>query len=709
MDDRNAMQPPVHYSQLDRTHRPPDPRRGALRGTLIARLQRAPRRLRNSPRRAAPRETAASSCSARSAAAPPDLTPAANNSRRMVAAQPAASVVWSRPGSSLAAASGWWRRPAGLSAARARESDPGSRPVAAERAQAARLAEIEDHEVTNQFSAMGYVKPGLFRALDAAPDPAGPSITPRATSTRAAAGARPDDSFRPVGIYRRRQAPLFASNYDGSLDSYMDDFINKVAWGMNVVFGNGVGYPTTRWLLLDGAKDEQTFKHFLRRHELPDRCLVQRPPGFTAFDLHRNSVLRQGLEASAMTEGERASGRRFCDGGTVTAEYSDIQGLLRFGFGKMPESRYFLLRVRDAAAARAWLTAAPVTTAETQSPPPDRILQVAFTASGLRALGVPEPVVQAFSPEFISGIAGESARSRRLGDLDDNAPSEWQWGRPGESIDLLVALFAAHGRMEAWQQEVCRAPWSTAFDARPPFTTSDLGGREPFGFVDGISQPELDWQGTRDASQDQLDYSDQVALGEFLLGYSNEYCRYTDRPLLDAGAPGAAGLAPAEDDSGRRDLGRNGSYLVMRQLEQDVRGFWRFVYSAAAPKRIARASPRPWSAVDSPMATRSSPAIRPTTLPTIATPMASAARSDRTSVARIRATPICPDVPPLPYLAVGPNSVEASPASGKICSRLPGSTAFCAAAANTVRRCRPKRPRAPRPPVSRRAGFTFSA
>jgi hypothetical protein len=34
---------------------------------------------------------------------------------------------------------------------------------------------------------------------------------------------------------------LFASNYDGSLESYMDDFINKVAWGLNLVFSNGVG------------------------------------------------------------------------------------------------------------------------------------------------------------------------------------------------------------------------------------------------------------------------------------------------------------------------------------------------------------------------------------------------------------------------------------------------------------------------------------
>lgn len=41
--------------------------------------------------------------------------------------------------------------------------------------------------------------------------------------------------------------------------------------------------------------------------------------------------------------------------------------------------------------------------------------------------------------------------------------------------------------------------------------------------------------------------------------------------------PGAAALHQAEDDTSRRDLGRNGSYLVVRELQQDVRGFWRFM------------------------------------------------------------------------------------------------------------------------------------
>ena len=119
-------------------------------------------------------------------------------------------------------------------------------------------------------------------------------------------------------------------------------------------------------------------------------------------------------------------------------DYSDVQGLLRFGYGKLTDARFYLLRIRDAAAARAWLASAPVSTAETKSPPPVRALQVAFTASGLRNLGIREQIVAGFSPEFVNGMAGESNRSRRLGDTGDNDPSKWLWGGPKDRIDVLV-------------------------------------------------------------------------------------------------------------------------------------------------------------------------------------------------------------------------------------------------------------------------------
>jgi hypothetical protein len=84
----------------------------------------------------------------------------------------------------------------------------------------------------------------------------------------------------------------------------MDDFINKVGFGLNVVFSNGIGYPRTNWLLLDGAKDEQKFKDYLRRHQMPTRAWYNAHAGLTALDKWRNAQIRKGLEQQSMTDTE---------------------------------------------------------------------------------------------------------------------------------------------------------------------------------------------------------------------------------------------------------------------------------------------------------------------------------------------------------------------------------------------------------------------
>jgi hypothetical protein len=76
----------------------------------------------------------------------------------------------------------------------------------------------------------------------------------------------------------------------------MDDFINKVAFGLNLVFSNGVGYPSTKWLVKGGAQREQPYKYTLRRHQLPSEVWYKAYPGLTAYDLARNSRIRQGVE-----------------------------------------------------------------------------------------------------------------------------------------------------------------------------------------------------------------------------------------------------------------------------------------------------------------------------------------------------------------------------------------------------------------------------
>ena len=134
---------------------------------------------------------------------------------------------------------------------------------------------------TNQFSAFGSVKPGrfrlwtllfVFRLLD---------YSTRHIYTRGRLARVGTIHFARWVFTDDRRRLFFASNYDGSLDSYMDDFINKVAYGLNLVFSNGIGYPRTAFLLSGGASRETEFKYYLRRHEVPSQVWYKAYPGLT--------------------------------------------------------------------------------------------------------------------------------------------------------------------------------------------------------------------------------------------------------------------------------------------------------------------------------------------------------------------------------------------------------------------------------------------
>jgi hypothetical protein len=167
-----------------------------------------------------------------------------------------------------------------------------------------RIGEQEDQEITNQFSAFGDLKPGAFRRWTVVfllwlLDYSARHIYNRGHLTR----IRTIHFARWVFLDDRRRL-LFASNYDGSMESYMDDFINKVAWGINLVFSNGVGFPHTDWLILGGARHEQKYKRYLRRHQLPTDVWYKAYPGLTVVDLERNTRLREGIERPTMSEKE---------------------------------------------------------------------------------------------------------------------------------------------------------------------------------------------------------------------------------------------------------------------------------------------------------------------------------------------------------------------------------------------------------------------
>jgi hypothetical protein len=186
---------------------------------------------------------------------------------------------------------------------RLEKTDPEICPTV-DQAHSNELALTEDHDVTNQFSAMGTLKPGLVRILTTIGVLSVVNYAARHFVRPGRLGRIRTIHFaRWVFIAGKRRMAFF-SNYDGSVESYMDDFINKTGFGLNASFSNGIGYPRTNWLVLDGCADERKYKEFLRRHTVPTQVWYKAYPGLTAIDLERNTRIRRGLESSSMNDQE---------------------------------------------------------------------------------------------------------------------------------------------------------------------------------------------------------------------------------------------------------------------------------------------------------------------------------------------------------------------------------------------------------------------
>jgi Dyp-type peroxidase family len=257
-------------------------------------------------------------------------------------------------------------------------------------------------------------------------------------------------------------------------------------------------------------------------------------------------------------------------------DLDDIQGLIARGYPDLNAARYVLLQIDDAATARGWLGALADQVTPGPAKPADTALNVAVTAGGLKKLGLADSVMAGFSNEFTAGM-GTPHRRRILGDVGANAPEAWLWGGPTTpSVDLLLLQFARdEPTLDQFSATTSATFAGGVSEIRRLDAAISLDGKEHFGFADGISQPTIDGLSARRDIP-----ANTIAPGEFILGYVNEYGRYTARPLLDASADPKHLLSADAEGSGKADLGRNGAYMVFRQFTQDVRGFWHFVDQA---------------------------------------------------------------------------------------------------------------------------------
>ena len=263
---------------------------------------------------------------------------------------------------------------------------------------------------------------------------------------------------------------------------------------------------------------------------------------------------------------------------TTALDLADIQGDILFAYGNAYVCTSYVFVNLDGADGREWLSglADRVTNAERwslgpggETIKPATTLNVAVTAAGLAALGLSHDLLMTFSTEFRGGMA---ARAAALGDVGPSAPEHWHGGLGTGAAHVLVTINALSAELLGVALLEFRTQASDAGVRIVHERHAELlgGQREHFGFSDGFGQPAIEGVSEHKSAGGGLPTRDggwrPLAAGEFILGYEDEDSRVDPQRRLPH--------APADP------FGRSGTYMVYRELDQDVALFRRTLRAA---------------------------------------------------------------------------------------------------------------------------------
>jgi len=268
----------------------------------------------------------------------------------------------------------------------------------------------------------------------------------------------------------------------------------------------------------------------------------------------------------------------------------DTQAIIGGGFKHLRFGSAMLFSLKQAD--RNWLSVlesvAPPTPSIDIRDNQSRAAVYGFTADGLRRCGLAKAEVDRFGIQFNQGMTDPN-RVRQLGDVD-GATLDWSGSTDSEvTVHFLLLLYAnSSDDVTKWSDEVQDEMGKLGVENNKtiPLTPMPESGpvREHFGFADGVSQPfpvdVNEGPGSHAAIQHIMKPSDinqtrsfhRVNSGDFIFGRLNSYKELAPSPFIPENRSDQ--LKQGRAPNGFRDFGYNGTFLVVRQLEQDVHGFW---------------------------------------------------------------------------------------------------------------------------------------
>jgi deferrochelatase/peroxidase EfeB len=292
-------------------------------------------------------------------------------------------------------------------------------------------------------------------------------------------------------------------------------------------------------------------------------------------------------------------------------ERSEIQGGLLKPQGSREEpvqhGALMLMTVTNAAAARTFIQDhldVHYAEGEGGDPPDGYFRTIGFTADGLRRIGLETCLIDHFPQEFREGM---EMRSGLVGDMRENHPRNWTLPPRGglrasnepdapakrppvelSEVDFVIQVRTSNDDRDGLIAELRRLEALAADGAslqacqmmRSLYDDGQGISRDHFGFHDGVSQPKA-IPGIDDTYRRQ---ADEVRLGELLLGYRNDRSDFAPAPF----GPDFPGWRQKQREDALA-YQFNGSFMVIRKLEQHVATFESFI--AAETARINCAHP----------------------------------------------------------------------------------------------------------------------
>jgi hypothetical protein len=157
------------------------------------------------------------------------------------------------------------------------------------------LEKNEDMGVINELTHLVELKPGLFRRFTLSNVFRALAVLARYVYHDGNLGGIPSIHFARWSIIDDGKRLLFFSNFDGSWESYLGDFIDKAHTGLTGVWSNTQEFPPARWLIEEGATHADAFKRWTRYHQIRTNVWYSAYPTVTLQNVTNNHRIREGF------------------------------------------------------------------------------------------------------------------------------------------------------------------------------------------------------------------------------------------------------------------------------------------------------------------------------------------------------------------------------------------------------------------------------